>query len=81
MDAQLVTLLWQSKDTDIIPFFHVYENYFDIWPLAQQLYINDIVHLYKIISNLFYFQKRDSGVAIWVIFSLLWQILMQHSLL
>ena len=49
-------------DVDLIPLFHVYENCFDIWSHTQQLYTNDIVCLYTIISNLFSIQKGDSDV-------------------
>lgn len=62
IDAQLVTLLWQSIDVDLIPLFRVCENYFDIWSHAQQLYTNDIVLLCIFISNLFIIKNGDSNV-------------------
>ena len=38
IDTQLVSVMWQSIEQDVVPFFHVHGSCADTWSHAQRLY-------------------------------------------
>ncbi|XP_057430639.1 uncharacterized protein LOC130723554 isoform X1 [Lotus japonicus] len=47
VDAQLVSLLWQSIEPSLMLHFRTYKTCYDIWKTAETFYANDVQRLYE----------------------------------